>query len=389
MSKRIPSYRRHAATGQAVVTLCGRDVYLGKHGTPESREAYERAIAEWLTGRRLGKAADGRQAAITIVELIRDYMRFAETYYRKNSKPTSEVANCRYAFTSLRALYGRTLAREFSPRCLKLVREKILAGGVCRKTANDRVLRIKRLFKWGVENELVPAEVFHALQCVPGLKRGRCEAREPDPVGPADEDAVQAVLKHVSPQVCTMIQLQLITGMRPGEVVLIRMRDIDRSGPVWTYRPESHKTEHHGVSREIPLGPKAQALVRPWLLADSEAYLFSAAAAIDARRQRQRAARKTRVQPSQENRRKQNPAWRPRSQYDVASYRRAIAQGCDKAGVPRWSPNQLRHTCATRLRREYGIEAARIILGHRSALVTEIYAEIDRTKAARIMAEVG
>jgi len=48
-----PSYRLHRATGQAVVTLSGRDHYLGRHGTPESHKAYDDLIARWLAcGRR-------------------------------------------------------------------------------------------------------------------------------------------------------------------------------------------------------------------------------------------------------------------------------------------------------------------------------------------------
>jgi hypothetical protein len=45
-NSRTPSYRLHRASGQAVVTLNGRDVYLGLHGTQASRDAYDRAIAE-------------------------------------------------------------------------------------------------------------------------------------------------------------------------------------------------------------------------------------------------------------------------------------------------------------------------------------------------------
>lgn len=55
----------------------------------------------------------------------------------------------------------------------------------------------------------------------------------------------------------------------------------------------------------------------------------------------------------------------------------------------RWSPNQLRHNAATYLRKQFGIEAARVVLGHASADVTEIYAELDLAKAAEIMGRVG
>ena len=94
--------------------------------------------------------------------------------------------------------------------------------------------------------------------------------------------------------------------------------------------------------------------------------------------------------PSQRKRKpKARPKRKPREYYDCGTYGRAIKRACEKAAVPCWHPHQLRHNAATHLRKEYGIEAARVVLGHRSALVTEIYAEIDRTKAAEVMERVG
>jgi integrase len=55
----------------------------------------------------------------------------------------------------------------------------------------------------------------------------------------------------------------------------------------------------------------------------------------------------------------------------------------------RWHPHQLRHNAATHLRKEFGIEVARIILGHRSASMTEIYAELDDEKAKRVIQRIG
>jgi site-specific recombinase XerC len=54
-----------------------------------------------------------------------------------------------------------------------------------------------------------------------------------------------------------------------------------------------------------------------------------------------------------------------------------------------WGPNRLRHRAASFLRKEFGLEAARVILGHTSSAVTEIYAEMDQKKAAEIMGAVG
>ena len=48
MSMHTPKYRLHRSTGQAVVTLNGRDLYLGKYGSTESKIEYDRLIAEWF-----------------------------------------------------------------------------------------------------------------------------------------------------------------------------------------------------------------------------------------------------------------------------------------------------------------------------------------------------
>ena len=224
-----------------------------------------------------------------------------------------------------------------------------------------------------------------------------------------------------------MVELQLLTGMRPGEACALRTGDIDRSGKVWIYKPPVHKTAYRGQVKEIRLGPKAQDLLTPMLKLDPTAFIFSPAESEQLRRAAQRAARKSKVQPSQiekaraSRRRRRGRA--PADRYTKDSYNRAIARACDQtfpAPTPlaqrddesaeqwmerltekqrkelatwqsahRWSPNQLRHSVGTRLRKEYGIEAARVVLGHRSSAVTEIYAEIDASKAEQIMLAVG
>jgi hypothetical protein len=54
MGSRDPKYRLHHPTGQAVVTIDQRDIYLGKHGTPESKAKYHRLLAERAGTRRPG-----------------------------------------------------------------------------------------------------------------------------------------------------------------------------------------------------------------------------------------------------------------------------------------------------------------------------------------------
>jgi integrase len=94
-------------------------------------------------------------------------------------------------------------------------------------------------------------------------------------VKPVPEEYVTAILPHVRPQVAAMIQLQLVTGMRSGEVSIMRGCDLNTVGKIWEYRPASHKTQHHGHDKVILLGPRAQNIVKPWLKPDLQAYLFS------------------------------------------------------------------------------------------------------------------
>ena len=389
---RTPSYRLHKPTGQAVVTLGSRDIYLGKHGSPESHQRYDQLIVEWISKGRPRRVVDQSGSVpvdLTITEIMVVYLKFADGYYRKGDSPSPEVDNIRHALRPLRRLYGHTPAKEFGPLALKAVREEMIANELCRNQINQRLGRIVRLFKWAVSEELVPASVHQALRTVSGLKRGRSEARESVPVQPVSDQQVEAVRPYVSRQVAAMVELLRLTGMRPGEVCLMRGSDIERSHQVWIYKPHDHKTAYRGKSRTIALGPKAQQVLQAWFQSDPTAYLFSPAEAVAERRAQQRLARATKVQPSQSSRSKTNPQRKPGNRYTTRSLHHAIRYGCTRATIEPWHPHQLRHAAATRLRKEFGLDTARAVLGHSSAVVTEIYAELDFTKAEEAMSRVG
>jgi len=198
-----------------------------------------------------------------------------------------------------------------------------------------------------------------------------------------------------------MIELQRLTGMRSGEVVIMRTCDINQSDTVWTYTPTFHKTAYRGHSRVVFLGPQAQQLLKPWLRSAVEEFLFSPAEAEAVRLQELHARRK--VPLSCGNRpgsnRKRAPVKQPGERYETGSYGKSIANAlrrCNKDRKKRrgdepihWHPHQLRHNAATRLRREFGLEVARVVLGHKHAAITEVYAEVDFQKAAEVMKMIG
>jgi hypothetical protein len=147
-------------------------------------------------------------------KLILAYWKFAEGYYRKNGKPTPQLERVRGALRPVKELYGHTSARDFGPLALKAVREWMVRQGWTRGSVNSYVGCVKRMFKWAVEQELVPPSLYHGLQAVAGLKKGRSEARESRPVAPVADEHVEATLPHLTPQVRAMVRVQQLAGMR-------------------------------------------------------------------------------------------------------------------------------------------------------------------------------
>jgi integrase len=318
----VPAYRLHKQSGQGIVTLGGRDFLLGPHGSAAGRREYDRLVGEWVAA---GRPAGGPWSSDgpLVSELILAYWRHAKVYYRKHGRRTSEVDLIRHALKPLKKLYGTRPAREFRPLALRAVRERMIAKGWSRKTVNGHIDRVKRLYKWAVAQEMVTAEVYQALCAVAGLRRGRTEARETEPVRPVPDAHVDAVIRVLSPAlaelidlevalrrapqegartavvgrdseppeshtllgrqfhpcdvechgldgraevlaarvpgespVAAMIQLQRLTGMRPGELVLMRTGDLEMTTAVtqWAYTPAAQGRAPRPAASRL-LGP--------------------------------------------------------------------------------------------------------------------------------------
>jgi site-specific recombinase XerD len=432
----VPAYRQHRQSGQAVVTLPDgfggrRDVLLGRFGTPESRKEYARVLAEWeANGRRLPQPAAASD--ISVNELVLAYWKHARQYYGWVKHPErGDRVSLRDALRVVRKLHGHTPARDFGPLALKACRARMIRKGWARTYINSQVDRVRRMFRWAAEEELLPGRVHDDLAKVSGLRKGKSEARESEKVRPVRDEVVDATLPFLHPIPRAMVELQRRTGMRPGEVCRVRGIDLEVSGPVWVYRPGSdqgpegeHKTAHHGHERAVLIGPRAQEVLKPWLKTDLTAYLFSPKEAEALRNAARRRNRKSPMTPSQAARKaRANPKRARGERYRVAAYRLAIYRACDRAFPPppplakrddetwkewrarltpgdraelrrwrkahRWHPHQLRHSAGTVLRKEYGIEVAKIILGHATLSATQVYAERDLEKAREIVGRIG
>ena len=352
----IPSCSLHKASGQAVVRLSGRDHYLGQFGTPEALAAYDRLIAEWLARGRVAPPASTTRE-LTIEDVLARFWIFAEGYYRKDGAQTRELDNFRYALRPLRRLYADTPANNFGPLNLKALRTTLIESGLARTVINQRIRRVKQAFRWAVSEELVEPSVYQALAAVDGLKRGRTEARETEPIGPVSDTVVDATLPHLPKVIAAMVRFQRCTAARPSEICDLRPQDVDRSVDPWLYRPESHKTQYRGCDRLILIGRRAKQILLPYLNRPLDQFCFSPAESIAVWNADRRAKRKSRVQPSQINRRKALPKCKPGMKFNRNSYLQAIRRACKKAGVGNWSPNQLRHAAGTELRTRFGIKS--------------------------------
>ena len=256
-----------------------------------------------------------------------------------------------------------------------------LADKWARKTINHAVSCWRLFATWMMEHRLCSAAAKIEMCAATPLKRGRSKASESVPVRAAPHWAVKTAMRDAPPSLRAMVYVQELTGMRPGEVCSMRNEDIDRHGRLWLYRPQDHKNAWRGKPRVVVLGPRAQKALRPYL--KERGPVFSPALADREWRAQKRNDRASPVQPSQRRgmRRVERPEKKPGAEWVREAYTSAVAKRVTRAvrdgRLPKeeaWSPNQLRHACATRVRLWFGLDAAKGVLGHSMhGGVTDIY----------------
>lgn len=343
----VPKLKLHKGTKRYCVRINGNEVYLGRDKAAAEQQYF--ALMAGIT-------RPDEEEALHVAEIIERYLDYQEKYGKSSDRITC-------AMRHLNKSLGHYVPNQIKMANIMRLRETMLKPNKkgkrhCRTEINRLMRECARCFKWAAAHELAPAEVHAKFSVLEPLKAGRCTAPERKPVSVVELDAVRAVQDNVRSPVKAMIELQLLTGARPGEIVNLKVDMIDRTVDPWRVELTDHKTAHRGHKRVLFFGEQAQAVLKPFILAAGKTgYLFTT---------------------SREGR-----------PYTVAAYRRAIDRGCDKAGITHWHPHQLRHTAATELRKQYGVEVARAVLGHAHLAATEIYAEVDQQVASRIAAERG
>jgi integrase len=161
--------------------------------------------------------------------------------------------------------------------------------------------------------------------------------------------------------------------------------DVDTAGSIWRWKLPKHKNTWRGHERVVLIGPKAQAILKPYLRRAPQLYCFSPAESERERCWWRRRNRKSPMTPSQAARKpKAEPMCKPKSHYSTSSIRCAVQRACRRAKVPEWATMQLRHNAATEAREHLGLDAAQARLGHRTANITQVYAAVTQKRGEEV-----
>lgn len=294
-----------------------------------------------------------------VEDVCRAYCDHAAIYYRHDDgTPTSEVAGIRIGVRLLREMFGSATVGELTHGDLVKWRDAMERSGIARTTVNKRVGMVKRMWTWALDVGMISATERAELSQVGTLKRGRCLARETEPVRPVDDETVAKTQANMMPNTADMVEVQRRTGMRPEEVCAIRWADIDTTVTPWVFRPRDHKNKWRGMPRVILIGPRAREVLNRHR---ESPVPFSPQAAMVEWFAAKRAAA---TSPSHQDRRDPHNPRVLGERWTTDGYGGTIRAACERAGIPSWGANRLRHTFGTEVRRRFGLAACRAVLGH-------------------------
>lgn len=275
---RIPKIRPHKGSGLRRARFNGRDFYFGPEGDVEGTRRYKRMVAEFLANDGSLPLRESERKELSIKELIARYW-----VAMKRSLQPDSLDPIKRPLKVLRRLYGDTLVEQFGPTQLKALRGEMVRLGWSRNGINEATRRIRTVFSWGVGEELVEPTIPLRLRGVRSLRIGE-GGHETKRVMPVAPELVEKSILFLPHDVRAMVQLQMLTGARPGEIRRLRWSEIDTSGDIWQYRPVHHKTKHHNRVRTIRFGPRAQAILAAFKDRDPDRPMFSPAQSEAARR---------------------------------------------------------------------------------------------------------
>lgn len=315
-------------------------------------------------------------AGVSVSELCALWDAHCREYYLgPDGLPTSTATNAVLDVRMFRELYGGAAVAELTHADMLQLRDSLVRSGVSRATVNVRLWRVKYMLAWALDEAIIPATVKAELTQVRGIKRGRSSAPERAPVRPVDDATISATVGHLMPNTADMVRVHRLTGMRPCELCALRWSLIDTSRTPWVYHvpAEVNKNDWRGElgqPRVVCIGPKARAILERHR--DGGDVPFSPVRAFGEYLEARRTAR---VTPIYGKRKDAPPVPRVLGErWTTDAYTKTIRAACGKAKITPWGANRLRHTFGTEVRRAFGLEAARAVLGHTGGgCVTDVY----------------
>lgn len=376
----IPNYKPHK-NGQGYCKWKGEFHYFGKFGTPESHAAYRRFLAEIAdqlpqSDPEEPEPSKPARKPKRIISITVGYSDYTAEYYGTEEHNSEHFAIGR-ALSYLLKRYKHTVPGDIGPSEIQQLQRDMVDDGLSRGSVNQHIGRVKRFFRWMVNAGYIQPSVLHAVQSVTNLRKGRTKAPEPEKVRPVPLETVQATLPWLNPVIRSMVQIQLYCGMRPQDVCRMRPMDLDRSGSVWLYLPESHKNDWRNQELIKGIPQIAQEILAPFLNRNPDVFCFSPREAVKSIGRNTNLKAKT----------------KPGDCYNVSSYCKGVKHGFVKAKrkgiiLDPWFPMQLRHTIATLLSQRHGEQTAQRWLGHARLETTGIYSERQRSEIIQIAALV-
>jgi len=404
----VPKPVVDARSGHERIRVCGRVVWLGAAGSDVARARYAAVRDAWIASNGtsieagLASPAFGRKPEpvalepkapppvpgcdLTVGGLCLAYLASikgsltAEQLAKKSRWwRAREVAN---------ALYSRraVLVNGFGPRMLREVRDELAStpklakrNGKTQLRARQHVNRLIRettaMFAWGVSEEMLPVSILQALKTTPPLKPGDSPAREGAPRGHVPLEVVDATLPHLPAVMADLVRFMLTTAVRPDEARRLRMADVEQvEAGVWCWTLKDHKTAHHGLTRQIPLGRAAMAIVHRWAAGKP------ATAPVFARSDR--AVANDDVISIRR--------WRLAcEEFQVADIRKAIQRAAVAGKQPKWTTYQLRHTALREVRLAHGIEAEKALAGWTTTKLADHYAQVAFEEGVALVRKIG